>query len=215
MTRTTTAAKFQNPRGVSASSADAQNLKFERADWTAFRTIEGLQQKAGVPASLLRRLVLKELADNALDTGARVEVGTTALGYIFEDCGPGLNPDEVARMFSINRPLVSTKLLRLPTRGALGNGLRVVAGAVVASNGFLTVTTRNVRLGLRPERDGSTSIMSRTLCAHPVGTRIEIGFGADLPEDKDNDALKWACGALRMAQGTAYAGVSSPWWYDC
>ena len=65
-------------------------------------------------------------------------------------------------MFSINRPLVSTKLLRLPTRGALGNGLRVVAGAVVASNGSLTVITRNVRLELRPERDGSTTVVSRT-----------------------------------------------------
>ena len=43
-----------------------ENLKFERQDWTLFRTVEGLQQKAGVPAKLLRRLVLKELADNAL-----------------------------------------------------------------------------------------------------------------------------------------------------
>ena len=60
--------EFQNPRGVSPSLADAQNLKFERADWTAFRTIEGLQQKAGVAKGLLRRLVLKELTDNALDT---------------------------------------------------------------------------------------------------------------------------------------------------
>jgi hypothetical protein len=214
MTRTTAVAKFQNPRGVSASSADAQSLKFERADWTAFRTIEGLQQKAGVPAILLRRLVLKELADNGLDTGALVTVGKTASGYFVDDCGPGLDSDDVALMFSISRPLVSTKLLRLPTRGALGNGLRVVAGAVLASNGFLTVTTRDVRLGLRPERDGSTSIISQTRCAHPVGTRIEIGFGPDLPEDKDKDALKWAQGARRMAQGTNYEGHSSPWWYD-
>jgi hypothetical protein len=41
------------------------------------------------------------------------------------------------RCFSINRPMVSTKLLRLPTRGALGNGLRVVTGAVLASGGSL------------------------------------------------------------------------------
>ena len=189
-----------------------QNLKFERADWTVFRTIEGLQQKAGVPTSLLRRLVLKELADNALDTETRVTVGEIEFGYFIDDCGPGIDPDEVARMFSINRPLVSTKLLRLPTRGALGNGLRVVAGAVVASNGFLTVTTRNVTLRLRPERDGSTSIISRTPCTRPLGTRIEIGFGPDLPEDED--ALDWAHGAIHLAQGTAYAGGSSPWWYD-
>jgi hypothetical protein len=41
----------------------------ERQDWALFRTVEGLQQKAGVPAGSLRRLALKELADNALDNG--------------------------------------------------------------------------------------------------------------------------------------------------
>ena len=48
---------------------------FERADWTSFRTVEGLQQKAGVAQDKLCRLVLKELTDNALDTGARVCIG--------------------------------------------------------------------------------------------------------------------------------------------
>jgi hypothetical protein len=63
-------AKFQNPRAVSASSSGAENLRFERADWTSFRTLEGLQQKAGVALDGLIALVLKELADNALDAGA-------------------------------------------------------------------------------------------------------------------------------------------------
>ena len=121
-------------------------MKFERADWTSFRTVEGLQQKAGVAADKLRRLVLKELTDNALDTGASVRIGQLPDGgYFVEDDGGGIDgtPEEIARLFSIARPMVSTKLLRLPTRGALGNGLRVVAGAVLASDGFLVVTTRN------------------------------------------------------------------------
>jgi hypothetical protein len=102
---------FQNPDGVLTSSDAPQNLKFERADWTSFRTVEGLQQKAGVAASKLRRLVLKELTDNALDTGAHVEVGTlTNGGYFIEDQGPGIDgwPEEIARLFSIARPMVST-----------------------------------------------------------------------------------------------------------
>ena len=41
--------------------------------------------------------------------------------------------------------MVSTKLLRLPSRGALGNGLRVVAGAVLASEGSLVVMARILR----------------------------------------------------------------------
>ena len=94
-----------------------ENLKFERADWTSFRTIEGLQQKAGVVQSKLRRLVLKELADNALDTGARVRIGQLPDGgYFIEDDGSGIEgqPEEIARLFSIARPMISTKLLRLP-----------------------------------------------------------------------------------------------------
>jgi hypothetical protein len=132
------------PPGL-ASSPPPQNLKFERADWISFRTVKGLQQKAGVSAKRLIRLVLKELADNALDTGASVNPGPLpGGGYFIEDDGPGIDgtPEDIARLFSINRPMISTKLLRLPTRGALGNGLRVVAGSVLASNGSLVVTTR-------------------------------------------------------------------------
>ena len=127
---------FQNPKDALSSLPTPQNLKFEREDWTAFRTIEGLQQKAGVAKPKLARLVLKELTDNALDTGATAKVGELPKGgYFVEDAGPGIDgtAEEIARLFSISRPMVSTKLLRLPTRGALGNGLRVVAGAVLAS----------------------------------------------------------------------------------
>jgi hypothetical protein len=203
---------FQNPRGVAASSNGAQNLKFERQDWTAFRTVEGLQQKAGVSANLLRRLVLKELADNALDTETRVAAGEMEGGYFVEDEGHGLDPHGVARLFSIDRPLLSTKLLRLPTRGALGNGLRVVAGAVLASNGSLTVISRGERLKLKPERDGSTTVIEESADDRVLGTRVEIGFGPALPED--DDALYWASGAIDLAQGTSYPGQSSPYWYD-
>jgi hypothetical protein len=104
---------------VLASQQDPQILKFQREDWALFRTIEGLQQRAGVPKSKLRRLVLKELVDNGLDTGARVRVGEVERGYFVEDDGGGIDPDEVARLFSIARPMISTKLWRLPTRGAL------------------------------------------------------------------------------------------------
>ena len=96
------------------------------------------------------------------------------------------------------RPMVSTKLLRLPTRGALGNGLRVVAGAVLASDGFLVVTTGNRQIELRPERDGSTTVVTVTPVDFPVGTSIEIGFGPAIPEDAD--ALCWAAIAIRMAR---------------
>src|SRR5262249_17815051 len=140
---------------------DTQILKFQREDWALFRTVDGLQQKAGVPKDRLRRLVLKELTDNGLDCEANnVRIREIDSAYVVEDDGPGIDPSEVARLFSIARPMVSSKLWRLPTRGALGNGLRVVAGAVLASQGKLTVITRNRRIELRPERGGTTTVVS-------------------------------------------------------
>src|SRR5262249_15173236 len=124
---------FQKSEPALASQQAAEILKSQRPDWSLFRTVEGLQQRAGVPKSKLRRLVLKELADNGLDSGANVRVGKVDGGYFVEDDGSGIEPDDVARLFSIARPMMSSKLWRLPTRGALGNGLRVVAGAVLAS----------------------------------------------------------------------------------
>jgi hypothetical protein len=97
----------------------------EREDWTLFRTVEGLQQNAGVSASRLRRLVLKEFIDNPLDEGASVEVDNpdgSGLAFFVADDGPGIDgePEEIANLFSIRRPMRSSKLLRLPRRGALG-----------------------------------------------------------------------------------------------
>jgi hypothetical protein len=161
----------------------------------------------------LRRLVLKELADNALDAGATVVVGNLEDGgYFVEDDGPGISPDEIATLFSINRPLMSSKLLRLPTRGALGNGLRVVAGAVLASRGRLVVLTRDCHIVVTPGDDG-ISKTEITQIDHPKGTRIEIRFGAALPEDEN--ALYWAELAAGVGQsGKTYKGKTSPHWYD-
>jgi hypothetical protein len=198
-----------------AGLSGSPNLKFERQDWALFRTVEGLQQKAGVPAHKLARLVLKELADNALDAGAHVVVGELGGVYFVEDDGPGLDgaPEDVARLFSIARPLVSTKLLRLPTRGALGNGLRVAAGAVLASEGTLVVITRDRRIELQPRHDGTTAVVSVTEADFPVGTRVEISFGPALACDSQV-ALFWARAAIRLQGGERYTGRSSPWWYD-
>jgi len=201
------------------AAPEAPILKmFEKADWTLFRTVEGLQQKAGVPAQHLRRLVLKELADNALDAGATIRYGLVdgqAVRYFIEDDGPGLDgtPQDIADLFSIGRPLRSTKLLRLPQRGQLGNGLRVVAGAVLASAGKLVVLTRNGRISLHPESNGTTTVVAVVDAAQPIGTRIEIGFGPALPNDLDPFA--WVGLAHAVAGcGQTYQGRSSPFWYD-
>ena len=103
---TMSAANFQKSTTALAWSPAPPILKFERADWSLFRTIEGLQQKAGVPRHKLSRLVVKEITDNALDEGGRARVGTLPDGSFFiEDDGPGIDPAEIAHLFSIARPL--------------------------------------------------------------------------------------------------------------
>src|SRR5262245_53899329 len=114
----TLATDFKKSPASLASSPALEILKFEREDWALFRTVEGLQQKAGVPKERLRHLVLKELADNALDDSGAVRAGElTGGGYFIEDAGHGIagTPEDIARLFSIGRSLVTSKLLRLPT----------------------------------------------------------------------------------------------------
>ena len=75
------------------------------------------------------------------------------------------------------------------------------------------VITRNRRIELRPERNGSTTVVKVTPVKHPVGTRIEISFGPALPCDENT--LYWAPIACSLfGWGKSYSGKSSPWWYD-
>jgi hypothetical protein len=211
--------KFAEDEPLSLASSPNKsigpNFKFERADWTLFRSVDTLSQKAGVPKHQLRRLVLKEIGDNALDNGTKVEVYEEPNGrYCIRDYGPGIDGDaaDIAKLFSISRPLVSSKLLRMPQRGALGNGLRVVVGAVAASNGFLRVSTRNKRMVLTPLDDGSTTVETEII-DFPTGTLVEIELGPDIPSDPH--ALRWVRHAIDIASnGASYTGKTSPFWYD-
>ena len=121
-------------------------------------------------------------------------------------------PEDIARLFSFRRPLLSSKIKRLPTRGALGNGLRVVAGAVFASNGSLRVLTQGKSFDLSPQESGETLVNVQTSDRN-VGTRIEVRLGDSVPED--DDFLEWAETAI-SARGKEpiYAKKTSPWWYD-
>jgi hypothetical protein len=191
-----------------------------REDWTDFRTLESLCRKGGVSLGLIPRLVAKELADNAVDASGSCRTGLLEDGGFFvEDDGDGIEGDDqaVADLFSIRRPLTSSKLFRLPTRGALGNGLRVVAGAVLASGGTLTVKTRGRSLTLQPQNDGTTSVIASELWPKN-GTRIEIHLGPKIEVDPD-DVFEWARYAELLAgKGKEYGNGSrkrrtSPWWY--
>src|ERR1700704_2904570 len=83
-------------------------LMFERQDWTLFLDRTTLLQRAGCQPNELGRVVLKELVDNALDTGATVTLDRAdrvdeMIGYVIADDGPGIDPVEVPRLFAVNR----------------------------------------------------------------------------------------------------------------
>ena len=186
---------------------------FERQDWELFRTIDGLSSKAGVPREMIASLVAKELMDNGLDESESCEVGLLDdhAGFFVQDHGLGLDPAQVADLFSIKRPLKSTKLLRLPSRGALGNGLRVVAGAVLATCGTLKVCTRGQAMNLVPCSDGTTTA-NVTGNYEGEGMRVEVHLGPDAGPINDN-TLMWARRAKVFSKGQYFKGKTSPWWY--
>ena len=140
-----------------------------------FRTVEGLQQKAGVPKDKLRRLVLKELADN----GARRPAPRSASA----SCRTAATSSRTTAAASTARRKRSRGCSASPGRWSRPSccGCRRAARSATACasspvpcsprQGSLVVITRNRRIELRPERDGTTTVVSVKPVKHPVGTR--------------------------------------------
>ena len=191
-------------------------LMFERDDWTLFLNPATLPQKAGCQPEYLRQIVLREVVDNALDAGAHVTLRQHDDIWIVADDGPGLDPADVPRLFSVNRPLVSSKCRRLPLRGMLGNGARVIVGAVAASEGSLVVETRGHRLTLAVDAaSGITTVTEDCPVPAEPGVTVYITFGPLLPNMRTMRTMAaWHAMAIAIAHhGKDYHGPSSPWWY--
>lgn len=178
----------------------------ETADWRLFLNPETLPQKAGCQPDDIAAVVLKELVDNSLDAGASVAIrhSPELQMWIITDNGPGLDPGDVPMLFCVNRPLLSSKLKRMPTRGMLGNGLRVVT----AWARVVFVTTRGVAQRLEVDQTtGHTIVTDRTDVPVTGGMTVEVR--ADDPHNS------WAAKkTISLAKcGFDYAGPSNPWWY--
>ncbi len=98
------------------------------------------------------------------------------------DDGPGMDAARIATLFAVDRPLTSTKLLRRPTRGAVGNGLRVVTGAAIASGGALWVESRGRRFEIKVHLGTGRTEAVEVACNAPtnIGTKVTIRFGTAL-----------------------------------
>ncbi len=112
-------------------STEPALFQIRRPDTVLFGTLDGLAKQTGGPATRLRRLTCKELAHNGLDGAdaasrpghARIEKRGPDT-YVVTERGNGIagSPDDLAALFSIHRPMVRTKFLRKPERGALATG---------------------------------------------------------------------------------------------
>jgi hypothetical protein len=189
---------------------------FERDDWTLLLDPATLPQRAGCQPKELGRMVLKELVDNALDTGATVTLDRAdpenMIAYTLADDGPGIDPRKVPRLFAVNRSL-SSKLKRLPLRGMLGHGLRVVMGAVAAHGGRISVASRGHRLTLGVDRGtGMTEVLQDEPIPPASGTTITIALPRPAFNGTEADPAKQTIAVAR--EGQQYAGPSLPRWYS-
>ncbi|TCQ80248.1 histidine kinase/DNA gyrase B/HSP90-like ATPase [Ochrobactrum sp. BH3] len=204
----------ERKRRQRAREKQVEQLEFVRTDASLFLHPDRLSQKAGAPKHLLRRMAIKELVDNALDAATKailtmVDVDT----FVVEDNGAGIDPAKVPTMFSVTRPMMSTKLIRRPTRGMVGNGNRVVAGSAFASGGGLIVESHGVHQELSFDRQsGETVVVNRADSEVIEGTRITIRFGAALP--RDHYATVWGDTAIRLAGYSAKPMLTHPDWYS-
>jgi hypothetical protein len=121
------------------------------------------------------------------------------------------DPADVPVLFCVNRSLVSSKLRRMPTRGALGNGLRVVVGAVAACEGSLTIETRGRQLALAVcQRTGRTLVTSDEPIPPAPGLTVRIGLGPTVLSDA---VLADDTAQVAATAASHYDGPSCPWWY--
>jgi hypothetical protein len=119
---------------------------------------------------------MKELVDNALDAVPTSLLQPSANTWIVRDDGSGLDPATIPRLFSINGPSSAQSYRGLPL-GKLGNGLRVVTGAVGAFAGSLAVETRGHRLTLTLcDQTGRAHVVSDELVPIGVGVKAQTGF---------------------------------------
>jgi DNA topoisomerase VI subunit B len=173
---------------------------------------------------MLRSLAAKEFTDNALDAAdAASRPGEVAISVdhdgnlIVEDVGIGIanaTPEKLAGIFCVARAMISSKLLRRPTRGCVGNGLRVCLGWLTATRGRLIVETGRIRVELVPEIDGQSRIGKVETIEPIAGLRLTAVAGDERFRKED---LGWAEDAIELAKQSsapAFIGRPSPHWMD-
>src|SRR5579884_632758 len=150
------------PEQHAAAHLDRATLTISRA--SEYLDAAELQAQTGVARERFAVAVLKELVDNALDAaearGDPPEIAVTAatdvglIRLVVADNGPGIDPATVGQILDYNQRVSSKLHYPSPTRGQLGNALKVVLGIPFASGAR---TRSRLRLVAFATRSGSGS----------------------------------------------------------
>src|SRR4030095_9550246 len=107
-----------------------------------YLTLDGLSKMSGVSPDMLDIYTLKELTDNALDTAelsdalpdlqVTVSRQTDMLSLTVVERGAGISPEMVREVTNFERFGGTKYFVKKPTRGAQGNALMTIVGAVAA-----------------------------------------------------------------------------------
>ena len=182
-----------------------ETLTLKQEDWTRFLDPNGLAEKCGVPQNRFMQMALKELADNACDAGGATINAIDANSCIISDNGSGISLDA----FDVKRPLVSSKHWRTGQRGALGNGLRAVMGAMYCLGGHLIVESRGTKHRVSVADNGETRLELLGYSKRQ-GTAITVNaVGAG------GHAVNFAKTAINLQGGSVISAKKpSPHWFD-
>jgi len=168
-----------------------------------FLDLRHLQAQTGQPASRFAEVIVKELADNALDAAEtadmppEVTITTTLAGgelaISVADNGPGMPPELITRVLDFNVLVSDKAAYRSPARGAQGNALKTVVGIPGAfrSAAPVVVTACGVRHAIAAAIDPAGELRidhQQTPAPERPGTTVTVTVPADL----DVDAARWA-----------------------
>lgn len=189
-------------------------LETYRPSFADFLQKPSLCRRAGCSEAQLSLVAAKELIDNALDADPdHVAVSFEDRTLIVRDHGAGLSEEQIVAIFSVARESLSSKRWRLASRGALGNGSRVVMGVAFVSGGHIVVESRGLKLTLAVAGDGQTRVSERSPSLVEIGTRVSLVFGPDL--ELDQPAVLSYAEACQKALGRAFSGTRAvPGWFD-
>ena len=158
---------------------------------TEFFTEKELEMQIGQPVEWWPVAILKELIDNALDAcecagvAPEIRVGVEGDALTVEDNGPGIPPETVKGSLDYLKR-VSDKLFYVsPTRGQLGNALKVVWAAPFVESGksgCVEVSARGVKHTIEVSLDRIRQAPAIEYATCQGGREVGTSFRVEWPE---------------------------------